>query len=501
MPSASLQQTDDRHYSAAMALSMLKQDQYGPPVQAWNSQQAQLEGNRPQSITSNNIRSRALPYPCVQSWNNFDFGSSHMWDRDQDGLSRSPYILSDPESASQFHQNQELMYDNMATQNVAVKDFSSWVPKTPNGLLSGVNINAVTSVSPTSHLSDDFENTYSPGSLLEQTSPVTNWQGYSQSVQTELYDALETENPANEEFNGHAIPMAHAPTQYQHGPQSSSAYSFTQDGTSGCAPWYQPNHPYALPMPSFGARNADSYNTHSTSNTSSPSAKDNQSIQSHQATSYMTLPTENQSRVYSQVPFSEAGVQSSSYMTLPGQDMPQVQSKVPFSAAGAQRTSHATLPMLFDSHVSTNAASSQMQNRVHNDKLLLEGKKNGLTYNQISRQWLGPPPEMSTLRGRYRALIKPKNQRVRKPNWTQNDCDLLNMIVQQEFDRIDDQTSYSFDVLQKLTKVAWKKVADYIRTHGGSYLFGNSTCKKKWEDLHGIKRKERAKKTRKMASN
>ncbi|KAA8614827.1 hypothetical protein Ptr902_10875 [Pyrenophora tritici-repentis] len=75
------------------------------------------------------------------------------------------------------------------------------------------------------------------------------------------------------------------------------------------------------------------------------------------------------------------------------------------------------------------------------------------------------------------------------------------MIVQQEFDRIDDQTSYSFDVLQKLTKVAWKKVADYIRTHGGSYLFGNSTCKKKWEDLHGIKRKERAKKTRKMASN
>lgn len=68
------------------------------------------------------------------------------------------------------------------------------------------------------------------------------------------------------------------------------------------------------------------------------------------------------------------------------------------------------------------------------------------------------------------------------------------MIVQREFDRIDSQTSHSLDLLQRLGKVAWKKVADYIRAHGGSYHFGNSTCKKKWEDLHGIKRKERVKK-------
>jgi len=41
---------------------------------------------------------------------------------------------------------------------------------------------------------------------------------------------------------------------------------------------------------------------------------------------------------------------------------------------------------------------------------------------------------------------------------------------------------------QKLGKVAWKRVAEYIQAQGGSYHFGNSTCKKKWEDIHGVTR-------------
>ena len=32
-------------------------------------------------------------------------------------------------------------------------------------------------------------------------------------------------------------------------------------------------------------------------------------------------------------------------------------------------------------------------------------------------------------------------------------------------------------------KMLWKFVADYIDRNGGSYRFGNATCKKKWEDL------------------
>ena len=32
-------------------------------------------------------------------------------------------------------------------------------------------------------------------------------------------------------------------------------------------------------------------------------------------------------------------------------------------------------------------------------------------------------------------------------------------------------------------KAMWKRVAAYIAKNGGSYQFGNATCKKKWETL------------------
>lgn len=36
-------------------------------------------------------------------------------------------------------------------------------------------------------------------------------------------------------------------------------------------------------------------------------------------------------------------------------------------------------------------------------------------------------------------------------------------------------------------KVSWKRVAQYIWSHGGSYHFGNATCKKKWMEVHNVK--------------
>lgn len=36
------------------------------------------------------------------------------------------------------------------------------------------------------------------------------------------------------------------------------------------------------------------------------------------------------------------------------------------------------------------------------------------------------------------------------------------------------------------TKIPWKKVAQYIWNNGGSYHFGNSTCKKKWCEVQGL---------------
>jgi hypothetical protein len=31
--------------------------------------------------------------------------------------------------------------------------------------------------------------------------------------------------------------------------------------------------------------------------------------------------------------------------------------------------------------------------------------------------------------------------------------------------------------------VAWKRVADYILANGGTYCFGNATCRRKWDEL------------------
>lgn len=32
-------------------------------------------------------------------------------------------------------------------------------------------------------------------------------------------------------------------------------------------------------------------------------------------------------------------------------------------------------------------------------------------------------------------------------------------------------------------KVPWKQVAEYIANNGGSYHFGNATCRKRWDKL------------------
>jgi hypothetical protein len=42
--------------------------------------------------------------------------------------------------------------------------------------------------------------------------------------------------------------------------------------------------------------------------------------------------------------------------------------------------------------------------------------------------------------------------------------------------------------------VPWKKVAEYIVAHGGSYHFGNSTCRKRWDEL--VREREEARRGR-----
>ena len=342
-----------------------------------------MDGTRPQSATSNNTSPGSLAYPRAQDWNGTGgFGSSYMWN--QDGQPIEPYIMSGSASAPQFHRNSELAYNDMAAQNKTVKDFgiyglsTSCTPSKFNGLPSGVDVDASTSVSPKSYLSDDLEDTYSPGSLSDQTSPVPHWQSYPQSVQAGSYHVFKTESPTDVEFNGlprmDAMPAALLRTPFQHGQQSSSKYSYAYDGSGADAPWYHTNYPHGPSMPTFAVHNAESYNVRPASNTTASPAQGDNSIQSHQTASYPTLPTHNQ---------------------------PQVRFQT-----------------------STSAANVQAQ-RAYNDELLIEGKKKGLTYKDIRKKWKGIPPKESTMRGRHRSLTKARKDRVRKPVWTENDVSQL----------------------------------------------------------------------------
>ncbi|OCK81116.1 hypothetical protein K432DRAFT_404104 [Lepidopterella palustris CBS 459.81] len=120
------------------------------------------------------------------------------------------------------------------------------------------------------------------------------------------------------------------------------------------------------------------------------------------------------------------------------------------------------------------------------DYFLVTSKRAGMTYKEI-RQKGGLHAAESTLRGRFRALTKERKDRVRKPLWTENDVLLLEAAVTRDIDELETTGAYKNATAHlKLTKVSWKKVSDYIASHGGSYRFGNATCKKKWMEIHGV---------------
>lgn len=74
------------------------------------------------------------------------------------------------------------------------------------------------------------------------------------------------------------------------------------------------------------------------------------------------------------------------------------------------------------------SASDFHAQRRADDAILLEGKRNGLTYKDI-RKKLHKKCAESTLRGRYRSLTKARQERVRKPVWREKDVSLLCYLV------------------------------------------------------------------------
>ncbi|KAK3399183.1 hypothetical protein B0T20DRAFT_352254 [Sordaria brevicollis] len=171
------------------------------------------------------------------------------------------------------------------------------------------------------------------------------------------------------------------------------------------------------------------------------------------------------------------------------------------------------------------------RHRAKQDDLLVRLRNQGKSYKQIRQ--IGKFTEAeSTLRGRYRTLTKSREQRVRRPEWTEKDLRLLEQAVRSlakgplAVTYSNPKTSSSSStspggdmsvsslvspnnkssnskassnnhsrntstassseyqprgIPTTTTKVPWKQVAQYIINHGGSYKFGNATVRKRWE--------------------
>ena len=165
----------------------------------------------------------------------------------------------------------------------------------------------------------------------------------------------------------------------------------------------------------------------------------------------------------------------------------------------APTTGQSTNHQLFRPRASTSARDQER------DDLLIQLKRQGYSYKDIKKRGNFKEAE-STLRGRYRTLTKSKEERVRRPCWTDKDLRLLregvmrfggangsggdvNVVRQTPGGQMREQRESARNPAQ-YGKVKWMLVAQYIKEKGGSYHFGNATCRKKWDEMCKMEREK-----------
>jgi hypothetical protein len=124
------------------------------------------------------------------------------------------------------------------------------------------------------------------------------------------------------------------------------------------------------------------------------------------------------------------------------------------------------------------AATAPSTSREERDRYLLDMRHQGFTYREIKDTGDFNEAE-STLRGRVRVLTKAREERVRKPEWTERDVRLLRRAVA----HVNRQPSGNGNRRRRTGKLPWKEVGDYITRYGGSYCFAPATCARKWEEV------------------
>ncbi|KAK2810182.1 hypothetical protein FQN50_003152 [Emmonsiellopsis sp. PD_5] len=167
-------------------------------------------------------------------------------------------------------------------------------------------------------------------------------------------------------------------------------------------------------------------------------------------------------------------------------------------------------------HPSTTSTSTTTHRTTEKDAFLIHCKRSGMSYKEIKEKGNFSEAE-STLRGRFRTLTKRKEHRVRKPGWQQKDLRLLCDAVRKyastttgpvpvsvpvrvqgvsagagarDDDEVIGNTNNNTHVHDKSPKISWKQVGEYIWKNGGSYHFGNATCKKKWAQIVQLRQQQ-----------
>ncbi|KAH6877709.1 hypothetical protein BKA58DRAFT_81086 [Alternaria rosae] len=382
---------------AASKLTTVKASHY-VQTQPYALQRVEQEDTKPTGAAAATPSSNILAYSSGQHWSGVPtppFDWHHAIQQTQ------PYIV--PISDPQFRQNQVLTYNSTPiTQNTIGKGFSDpipWPSSELHGLPRGMTANSSVldksiSPSPRSYRSDEFENTYSPGSMLDQASPCGNWNapsattinaailsppcrsflahdadgdtGYSGLPRMDADTATVTV-PSSYPSRRDQAPIASFGDEHQ----SRSEYSHSQTSSAGHSPWYGENFAYNTSNLAFGTRDVVR-SSHPASSTSISSTDEAHTSQ------------------YSVTPWNTSCPDGS------------VQSRIQ------------------DRFQVPRSAGAQAQ-REHNDQLLIDGKKRGETYKEIKLKMIGEKSAESTLRGRYRSLTKARKDRVRKPVWTMID--------------------------------------------------------------------------------
>lgn len=110
------------------------------------------------------------------------------------------------------------------------------------------------------------------------------------------------------------------------------------------------------------------------------------------------------------------------------------------------------------------------------DRYLLKMREKGWSYKEIKVRGKFSEAE-STLRGRVRVLTKDKSQRVRKPEWTEKDLDLLDKAVRRF-------SGFDGSGRDRNGRMPWKKVSEWMSKKGSTYVFAPATCAKKFKELN-----------------